>query len=156
MENERVPGPNASKESAEGLSRVPANSYALYLKTHNFHWNVEGPRFRELHLMFEEQYTELAMAVDAIAERIRQLGSYAPGSFGQFARLAEVKDEDDVPTAEIMVCTLAEDHQVVGRSIRAVLTSAQDAGDEVTAGLLIDRLAVHEKTAWMLHSLAKA
>jgi len=149
-------GNDASKEIAEGLSRVLANSYALYLKTQNFHWNVEGPRFRELHLMFEEQYTELAAAVDAVAERIRQLGHYAPGSFGQFARLAEVKDEDDVPTAENMVRSLAEGHQIVGRLIRALLTSAQDAGDEVTAGLLVDRLAAHEKAAWMLHSLAKA
>jgi len=135
---------------------VLANSYALYLKTQNFHWNVEGPRFRELHLMFDEHYTELAAAVDAIAERIRQLGHYAPGSFAQFARLAAVKDEDDVPTAENMVRTLAENHQVVGRSIRALLTSAQDAGDEVTAGLLVDRLAAHEKAAWTLHSLVKA
>jgi starvation-inducible DNA-binding protein len=135
------------------LSHVLADSYALYLKTHNFHWNVEGPRFRDLHLMFEEQYTELAGAVDQIAERIRALGQYAPGSFGQFSRLASVKDAEGVPKAEDMVRQLAADHEVVEKTIRSALPAAQRAGDEVTVALLIDRMAVHEKTAWMLHSL---
>jgi starvation-inducible DNA-binding protein len=142
------------KAIAAGLSHVLADSYALYLKTHNFHWNVEGPRFRDLHLMFEEQYTELAGAVDQIAERIRALGQYAPGSFGQFARLASVKDANGVPKAEAMVKQLAADHETVEKTIRSALPAAQRAGDEVTAGLLVERLAVHEKTAWMLHSLS--
>jgi len=144
----------AKKEIASGLSHVLADSYALYLKTHNFHWNVEGPRFRDLHLMFEEQYTELAAAVDLVAERIRALGQYAPGSFSQFSRLASIKDADGVPKAEEMVKQLAADHETVGNTIRSVLPAAQRAGDEVTIGMLVDRLAVHEKTAWMLHSLA--
>jgi starvation-inducible DNA-binding protein len=147
-------GAGVKKQIAEGLSHVLADSYALYLKTHNFHWNVEGPMFRELHLMFEEQYTELAGAVDQIAERIRALGQYAPGSFGQFSRLASIKEAQDVPKAEAMVKQLAADHETVGNTIRSVLPPAQRAGDEVTAGLLVERLAVHEKTAWMLHSFA--
>ncbi len=147
-------GAGVKKEIATGLSHVLADSYALYLKTHNFHWNVEGPMFRDLHLMFEEQYTELAGAVDLIAERIRALGQYAPGSFSQFARLSSVKDADGVPKAEAMVKQLAADHEIVEKTIRAALPAAQRAEDEVTVGLLVDRLAVHEKTAWMLHSLA--
>jgi starvation-inducible DNA-binding protein len=147
-------GPSVKKEIAGGLSHVLADSYALYLKTHNFHWNVEGPRFRDLHLMFEEQYTELAGAVDQIAERIRALGQYAPGSFGQFSRLASIKDAEGVPKAEEMVKQLAADHETVEKTIRSALPAAQRAGDEVTVGLLVERLAVHEKTAWMLHSLS--
>ena len=148
-------GENARKEIAQSLCRVLADSYTLYLKTHNFHWNVEGPRFRELHLMFEEQYTELATAVDEIAERIRALGQYAPGSFGQFSRLAAVKEDDTVPAAEDMVRRLVKDHDTVATTIRTVLPSAQEAGDEVTVGLLVERLAVHEKTGWMLRSMLK-
>ena len=110
--------------------------------------------FRALHLMFEEQYTELAGAVDQIAERIRALGQYAPGTFAQFSRLASIKDAEGVPKAEAMAKQLAADHETVGKTIRSVLPTAQEAGDEVTVGLLVDRLAVHEKTAWMLHSLA--
>ena len=155
MAKHLVTGENVRKEIAEGLSHVLADSYALYLKTHNFHWNVEGPRFRELHLMFEEQYTELATAVDEIAERIRALGQYAPGGFGQFARLTSLKDEDAVPTAEQMVSRLAEDHEAVGKTIYTILPMAQEAGDEVTAGFLIERLTVHEKTCWMLRSMIK-
>jgi starvation-inducible DNA-binding protein len=147
-------GASTKKEIAAGLSHVLADSYALYLKTHNFHWNVEGPMFRDLHLMFEEQYTELAGAVDQIAERIRALGHYAPGSFGQFARLASIKDAEGVPKAEEMAKQLALDHETVENTIRSALPAAQRAEDEVTVALLIDRLAVHEKTAWMLRSLA--
>jgi starvation-inducible DNA-binding protein len=147
-------GASAKKEIAAGLTHVLADSYALYLKTHNFHWNVEGPRFRDLHLMFEEQYTELAGAVDLIAERIRALGQYAPGSFSQFARLASVKDAEGVPKAEDMVKQLAVDHEAVEKTIRSALPAAQEAGDEVTVGLLVDRLTVHEKAAWMLRSLS--
>lgn len=148
-------GENARREVAEGLSRVLADSYALYLKTHNYHWNVEGPKFRALHLMFEEQYNELAGAVDQIAERIRALGHYAPGSYTQFSRLASIKDEEGVPSADDMVRKLADDGETVQRTIRRLLPSAQEAGDEVTAGLLVDRLAVHEKTIWMLRSMLK-
>jgi starvation-inducible DNA-binding protein len=148
-------GENVRKEIAGGLARVLADSYALYLKTHNFHWNVEGPRFHGLHMMFEGQYKELAGAVDEIAERIRALGQYAPGSFGQFARLASVKDEDSVPAADDMVRRLAADHEAVTKTIHSMLPSAQEAGDEVTVGLLVDRLAVHEKTIWMLRSMLK-
>jgi starvation-inducible DNA-binding protein len=147
-------GAGVKKEIADNLSHVLADSYALYLKTHNFHWNVEGPMFRDLHLMFEEQYTELAGAVDQIAERIRALGYYAPGSFGQFSRLASIKDAEGVPKAAEMAKQLAVDHETVEQTIRSALPAAQRAGDEVTVALLIDRLAVHEKTAWMLHSLA--
>ncbi len=148
-------GEDARKEIAAGLTRVLADSYALYLKTHNFHWNVEGPRFRDLHLMFEEHYTELATAVDEVAERIRALGEYAPGSFGRFASLASIADADTVPPADDMVRQLAEDHLVVANTIRSTLPPAQEAGDEVTIGLLVDRLTVHEKTAWMLRSLVR-
>jgi len=155
MSKQLVLGENIRKEIAQGLCRVLADSYALYLKTHNFHWNVEGPKFRDLHLMFEEQYTELATAVDEIAERIRALGQYAPGSFSQFSRLASVKDEETVPAAEDMVRRLAEDYETVGKTVRSVLPSAQEAGDEVTVGLLVERLAVHEKTTWMLRSMVK-
>lgn len=146
-------GGKARKEIAEGLSRVLADSYVLYLKTHNYHWNVEGPRFRNLHLMFEEQYTELAAAVDEIAERIRALGQYAPGSFSQFSRLASIKGEDTVPSADEMVRNLARDHEAVEQTIRSVIPGAQDAGDEVTVGLLVERLAVHEKQVWMMKSM---
>jgi starvation-inducible DNA-binding protein len=155
MLKEFVLGQNVSKDIAEGLSHVLADSYALYLKTHNFHWNIEGPRFRELHLMFEEQYTELAAAVDEIAERIRALGHYAPGSFAQFARLTSVQEAERVPGAEEMLRQLVADHETVAKTLRTVLKSAQEAGDEVTAGLLTDRLGVHEKMAWMLRSMAK-
>jgi starvation-inducible DNA-binding protein len=148
-------GENVRKEIAGGLARVLADSYALYLKTHNYHWNVEGPRFQGLHMMFEGQYTELAGAVDEIAERIRALGQYAPGSFGQFSRLASIKDEDTVPSADDMVRRLADDHEAVAKTIHSMLPSAQEAGDEVTVGLLVDRLAVHEKTMWMLRSMLK-
>jgi starvation-inducible DNA-binding protein len=155
MAKEVALGENVRKEIAGGLARVLADSYALYLKTHNFHWNVEGPRFQGLHMMFEGQYTELAGAVDEIAERIRALGQYAPGSFGQFSRLASIKDEDTVPSADDMVRRLVDDHETVTKSIHSMLPSAQEAGDEVTVGLLVDRLAVHEKTMWMLRSMLK-
>ena len=148
-------GENARNQIAEGLSRVLADTYALYLKTHNYHWNVEGPKFRALHMMFEEEYTELATAVDEIAERIRALGRYAPGSYEQFAELATVKGETEVPKAEEMVRRLVADMETVCGTIRTVLPQAQEAGDEVTADLLIGRLAVHEKATWMLRSLVK-
>ena len=145
---------SARRAIADGLSRLLADTYTLYLKTHNFHWNVTGPRFRDLHLMFEEQYTELATAVDDIAERIRTLGAPAPGSYAAFARLAAVQDQvDGVPAAEAMLAQLLTDNETVVRTAREVLQLAQDGADESSASLLADRMVIHEKAAWMLRSL---
>ena len=130
-----------------------ADTYTLYLKTHNFHWNVVGPRFRELHLMFEEQYTELATAVDDIAERIRTLGFPAPGTYSEYARLSAIKETSGVPTAEEMIRILTVDNETLVRTARRVLPLAQGADDESTASLIADRMVVHEKTAWMIRSL---
>ncbi len=138
---------------AQGLSRLLADTYTLYLKTHNFHWNVTGPQFNTLHLMFETQYTELATAVDEIAERIRALGESAPGSYAAFSRLSSIKEAEDVPTAEDMLRQLVADQEAVARTAREVFPLADDANDEPTAGLLSDRMQVHEKTAWMLRSM---
>lgn len=138
---------------AEKLSRLLADSYTLYLKTHNFHWNVTGPMFRDLHLMFEEQYTELAEAVDVIAERIRTLGVPAPGTYREFQKLTQIKESEGVPPAVEMIAELTADHESITRAIRDALSVAQKADDESTDSLLADRLAVHEKTAWMLRSL---
>ena len=138
---------------AEELSRLLADSYTLYLKTHNFHWNVTGPMFQTLHLMFEQHYTELAMAVDVIAERIRALGSSAPGSYSAFGRLSSVPDTDRVPKAMEMVKLLVEAHEAVIRTARKVVMAAEQAGDQATADLGTQRLQIHEKTAWMLRSL---
>jgi starvation-inducible DNA-binding protein len=137
---------------AEGLSRLLADTYTLYLKTHNFHWNVTGPQFNSLHLMFEGQYTELALAVDLIAERIRALGEPAPGSYSAFAKLSSISEATGVPKAEEMVRILAEDQLAVVRTARAVFPLADAANDEPTADLLTQRMQVHEKTAWMLRA----
>lgn len=141
------------KTIAEGLGHLLADTYSLYLKTHNFHWNVVGPRFRELHLMFEEQYTELAVAVDDIAERIRTLGFPAPGTYSQYASLSSIKETEGVPPADDMIRILTEDNEAVVRTARRILPSAQGVGDESTASLIADRMVVHEKTAWMIRSL---
>ncbi len=141
------------KAIAEGLSKLLADTYTLYLKTHNFHWNVEGPMFNTLHLMFETQYNELALAVDAIAERIRALGHPAPGSYAAFGKLSSIKEEVGVPKAEEMIRLLVEGQEAVARTARAVYPAAEKAGDEPTADLLTQRLQIHEKTAWMLRSL---
>jgi starvation-inducible DNA-binding protein len=138
---------------AAGLAKLLADSYTLYLKTHNFHWNVTGPMFNTLHLMFEQQYTELATAVDLLAERIRALGLPAPGSYAQFSRLASVKEETGVPHADDMVRQLVEGQEAVARTARQVFPVAERAGDQVTLDLLTQRLQVHEKNAWMLRSL---
>ncbi|MEQ8664960.1 MAG: Dps family protein [Rhodospirillales bacterium] len=138
---------------AEGLSRLLADSYTLYLKTHNFHWNVTGPMFNTLHLMFEQQYTELAAAVDEIAERIRALGVAAPGSYSQFAALTEIAEETGTPSAEEMIAQLVKDQETVVRTARSVLPLAEEASDEPTADLLTQRMQMHEKTAWMLRSM---
>jgi starvation-inducible DNA-binding protein len=141
------------KQIAGGLSRVLADSYTLYLKTHNFHWNVTGPMFQTLHLMFETQYNELALAVDLVAERIRALGFPAPGSYKQFARLSAIKEDDGVPKAQEMIRHLVEGHETVARTAREVFLAADGAGDQPTCDLLTQRMQVHEKTAWMLRSL---
>ncbi|MDO6692113.1 Dps family protein [Aliiglaciecola sp. 3_MG-2023] len=137
---------------AEGLKKLLADSYTLYLQTHNFHWNVTGPQFRELHLMFEEHYTELAVAVDDIAERIRTLGMVAPGTYKEFAKLSAIKEVDGVPASEEMVKILLQGHEQVVKTCREALKVAQDADDESSAALVSDRMRVHEKTAWMLRA----
>lgn len=143
----------ARKEIAEGLSRLLADTYTLYLKTHNFHWNVTGPMFQTLHLMFETQYTELALAVDLIAERIRALGFPAPGSYSDYARLSSIPEATGVPKAEDMIRQLVEGQEAVARTARSVFPTVEQVNDEPTADLLTQRLQVHEKAAWMLRSL---
>ncbi len=143
------------QDIAEGLKRLLADSYTLYLQTHNFHWNVTGPQFRELHLMFEEHYTELATAVDEVAERIRTLGVAAPGTYKAFAQLSSIDEVEGVPSAEDMVVTLTQGHEQVVKTCRDVLKKAQDADDESTAALVGDRMRVHEKTAWMLRAMQR-
>ena len=144
---------NDRKAIAEGLSRLLADTYTLYLKTHNFHWNVTGPMFNTLHLMFEQQYTELAQAVDLIAERIRALGFPAPGSYGQYAKLSSIKEEDGVPVANEMIRQLVAGQEAVVRTARNIFPTVDKANDEPTADLLTQRMQVHEKNAWMLRSL---
>jgi len=138
---------------AAGLSNLLADTYTLYLKTHNFHWNVTGPMFQTLHLMFEEQYNELALAVDMIAERIRALGVVAPGSYKAFAKLSSIEEEEDVPSAEDMIAQLVQGQEAVVRTARSIFPVVDKANDEPTADLLTQRMQVHEKTAWMLRSL---
>jgi starvation-inducible DNA-binding protein len=140
---------------ADGLAHVLADTYSLYLKTHNFHWNVEGPMFNTLHLMFMEQYTELWNALDAIAERIRSLGYPAPGTNSEFAKLTSIDETPGVPDAMEMVRLLVVGHEAVARTARAVFPAVEKASDESTADLLTQRLQIHEKTAWMLRSLLK-
>lgn len=136
-----------------GLSRVLADTYTLYLKTHNYHWNVTGPQFNTLHAMFMVQYSEMWTAVDEIAERIRALGAFAPGSYSDFARLATVREAQGVPQAEAMVAELASDQATLVRTAREVLELAEAARDQPTADLLTQRIQVHEKTAWMLRAM---
>jgi starvation-inducible DNA-binding protein len=144
----------ANRETiAEGLKRLLADSYTLYLQTHNFHWNVTGPQFRELHLMFEEHYTELATAVDEIAERIRTLGVAAPGTYKAFAQLSSIDEVEGVPSAKEMVELLTKGHEQVVKTCRAALGPAQEADDESSASLISDRMRIHEKTAWMLRAM---
>jgi starvation-inducible DNA-binding protein len=138
---------------AEGLARLLADSYTLYLKTHNYHWNVTGPHFQTLHAMFETHYDELAIAVDDIAERIRALGAFAPGTYREFAALSSIKEPDGVPDWKAMVSDLVDGHETVIRTCREVLPTAQEADDESSVALISDRMRVHEKTAWMLRSV---
>jgi starvation-inducible DNA-binding protein len=138
---------------AQGLSRMLADTYTLYLKTHNFHWNVTGPMFQTLHLMFEQQYNELALAVDLIAERIRALGFPAPGTYAEFARLSSIKESKGVPTAQNMIRELVAGQEAVVKTARSVFPLVDKVNDEPSADLLTQRMQVHEKTAWMLRSL---
>ena len=141
------------KQLANGLSKVLADTYTLYLKTHNFHWNVTGPMFQTLHLMFEQQYNELWLAADAVAERVRTLGFPAPGTYKQFVALASIEEDLGVPKATDMIRRLVEGHETVARTARSVFKLAEKADDQSTCDLLTQRLQVHEKTAWMLRSL---
>lgn len=140
---------------AEGLKVLLADSYTLYLQTHNFHWNVTGPQFRDLHLMFEEHYTELAVAVDDIAERIRTLGVSAPGTYKAFAELSTIQEVEGVPDAQEMTRILMQNHELVVKTCRDVLKLAEEADDESSLALVSDRMRIHEKTAWMLREMAK-
>ena len=145
---------NDRKEIAEGLSKLLADSYTLYLKTHNYHWNVTGPMFQTLHLMFEGQYTELALAVDLIAERIRALGFPAPGSYRDFSKLTSIQEAAPGTTkAEDMIRELVSGQEAVVRTARSIFYVVEKANDEPTADLLTQRMQIHEKTAWMLRSL---
>ena len=141
---------------ADGLSRLLADTFTLYLTTHNFHWNVKGPMFRTLHLMFEEQYNELWLALDAIAERIRALGFPAPGTYSLYAKLSSIKETPGVPEAKEMIRILVAGHEAVARTARKSFPAVDKSSDEPTADLLTQRMQVHEKTAWMLRSLLEA
>ena len=141
------------EQIAQGLSRLLADSFRLYLKTHNYHWNVTGPMFQTLHVMFMEQYTEEWNALDLIAERIRALGETAPGSSARFAALSSIPEDDSVPSAQEMIRNLVDGQQTVARTAREVFRAAEAANDQPTCDLLTQRMDVHEKNAWMLRSL---
>lgn len=141
------------EQIAQGLSRLLADSYALYLKTHGYHWNVTGPMFQTLHLLFEEQYNELWIALDAIAERIRALDHYAPASYSEFIKLSSIKDESGVPNSTTMIQNLVQGQEAIIRTARQLFSLVEEAQDQPTADLLTHRLQVHEKNAWMLRSL---
>lgn len=141
------------KDIATGLNHLLADTYTLYLMTHNFHWNVKGPMFNTLHLMFETQYNELALAVDLIAERIRALGFPAPGTYGEFAQLSSIKEIKGVPSAEDMIRHLVSGQEAVVKTARSMFPTVEKASDEPTADLLTQRMQLHEKNAWMLRSL---
>jgi starvation-inducible DNA-binding protein len=141
------------KKIADGLSVLLADSFILYLKTHNFHWNVEGPMFNTLHQMFMVQYTELWNALDMIAERIRTLGFYAPSSYKKFSQLSSIAEAEERVPAKFMIRQLLEGHEAVAKTIRSIFPAAEAGSDEASLDLLVQRLQVHEKTAWMLRSL---
>lgn len=143
----------ARREIVKGLSRLLADTYTLYLKTHNFHWNVTGPHFNDLHTMFMGQYTEMWNAVDLVAERIRALGEFAPGSYREFTQLSSIRESESVPKWQAMIDQLIEGHETLVRTCRQILPAAQKAGDEGSVTLITDRMGVHEKTAWMLRAL---
>lgn len=145
----------ARNETAAALGHLLADSYVLYLKTQGFHWNVVGPRFEPLHSLFQRQYTELAAAIDEIAERIRALGAQAPASFAEFALLTSVEEEAGAPAADAMIRQLLHDHTIAGRTARQVVATAEACGDVATADLATERVTQHEKAAWMLGSLLR-
>jgi starvation-inducible DNA-binding protein len=147
--------PQVRQNIATQLSKLLADTYSLYLKTHSFHWNVTGPQFNSLHTMFETQYNELWLAADEVAERIRTLDVFAPGSYSQFAKLSSIKEESGVPEWKEMVGQLVEGHEVAAATARDVLKAANAAGDDGTADMVTGRLKEHEKTAWMLRSLLR-
>ena len=140
---------------AKNLSKLLADTYSLYLKTHSFHWNVTGPQFNSLHAMFETQYNELWLAADEVAERIRTLDVFAPGSYSQFSKLSAIKEESGVPEWKEMVNQLVEGHEIAAATARDTLKAANAAGDDGTADMVTGRLQAHEKTAWMLRSLLR-
>jgi len=142
------------QRSADAIRRLLANTYTLYLKTHGYHWNVEGPHFQQLHLQFMEQYTEMWAAVDELAERIRALGYYAPVSYAEMSKLSSVKEETGASDWKAMVHTLALGHEQVAKTARDVLRIAEDVGDDATADVVAPRITIHEKTAWMLRATA--
>jgi starvation-inducible DNA-binding protein len=141
------------KAIADGLSHVMADTYSLYLKTHNFHWNVTGPMFQTLHLMFEQQYNELWIAVDLVAERIRALGHFAPGTYKALTALSSITEDESIPPATEMIRSLVKGHEQAATTARKLFSIAEKASDQPTADLLTQRLEIHEKTAWMLRSL---
>ena len=147
-------GPSAKdrKTVSEGLSKLLADSYAVYLKTHGYHWNVRGPNFSQLHSLFMAQYTEMWTAIDEVAERIRALGELAPQGYGAFGNLSAIKDGDPSKNAEAMLKDLIDSHETLIATLYASLPAAQEAGDEVSASLISDRLTAHEKHVWMLRS----
>ena len=144
---------NRSKAVTDALTKVLADTYTIYLKTHNFHWNVTGPNFHSLHTMFEAQYTDMALAVDEIAERIRALGEYAPGSFREYAELSSIKDSEGRPSANEMVAALSADNDELVASMREGIQAAEETGDQPTADMLIARTQIHQKYIWMLRSM---
>ena len=144
----------ARNASAVALSKLLASTYTLYLKTHGYHWNVEGPHFQQLHMQFMEQYTEMWTAVDELAERIRALGHYAPASYDAMAKLSAVSEETGTPDWRQMVTTLAAEHEQVAKIARDVLRTAEEANDDATADVVTPRITLHEKTAWMLRATA--
>ena len=141
-------------KSAVGLSQLLADTYTLYLKTHGYHWNVEGPHFQQLHIQFMEQYTEMWTAVDELAERIRALGHYAPGSYAAISKISQVPEEEGQPDWQEMVKNLARGHEQVAKTAREVLRTAEETGDDATADVVAPRVTLHEKTAWMLRATA--
>lgn len=144
----------ARKASALALSKLLASTYTLYLKTHGYHWNVEGPHFQQLHIQFMQQYTEMWTAVDELAERIRALGHYAPSSYADMSKLSAVPEETGTPDWHQMVTTLATGHEQVAKIARDVLRTAEEANDDATADVVTPRITLHEKTAWMLRATA--
>ncbi len=142
----------AAKDVANGLAGILADEYTLYLKTHNYHWNVTGPMFGSLHLLFETQYQELALSIDVIAERIRALGVFVPATFGQYQKMSEIKESEEIPSADKMIAELLDAREICAKEARKVIEDAEKAGDQATADLLTARVGEHEKAAWMLRS----